>query len=313
MPAVLTIAGSDSGGGAGIQADLKTFAALEVFGTSAITCVTAQNPTQVSRVYAIDAHMVAEQIMMVCAGFSLSAAKTGMLYAEPIIRAVAQCVSQYRIPNLVVDPVMMSTSRAQLLRPDSVSTLCWEIMTKALVVTPNLVEAEVLFGSPIPNTEAAKAAARDIAERFKTACLVKGGHLKSEVGGRKSEVGSRPASPLSPQATPRRGKSEVGCQKLAPRRAGSEVGDKKSGKASGRRSGGDVVDVLYWQGKILEFRCPRVDTTETHGTGCTHSAALTAFLAKGDPLPKAIEKAQRFVHDALKNAVAVGKHHTLGW
>jgi len=261
LPAVLTIAGSDSGGGAGVQADLKTFAALDVFGTCAIACVTAQNPSKVSRIYAIEPRMVAEQIMMVCSGFSLAAAKIGMLYSEPVIRAVAQCVSQYRIPNLVVDPVMMSSSLDQLLRPDSVSVLCWEIITKAVVVTPNLVEAEVLFGRPIPSLEAAKEAARDIAERFKTACVVKGGHLKPE--------------------------------------------SKKAGKT--------VVDVLYLKGKIHEFKCPRVDVTETHGTGCTFSAALTAYLAKGKTLPKAVEEAQQYVHDALKNSVSVGTHHPLGW
>ena len=274
FPAVLTIAGSDSGGGAGIQADLKTFAALDVFGTSAIACVTAQNPSKVSRIYSIEARMVAEQIMMVCSGFSLAAAKIGMLYAEPVIRAVAQCVSQYRIPNLVVDPVMMSSSRDQLLRPDSVSVLCWELLTKAVVVTPNLVEAEVLFGRPIPSLEAAKEAARDIAERFKTACVVKGGHLKSEIRDQRSKVSKKQIS---------------------------------------KSAGGNVVDVLYWKGKIHEFKCPRVDVTETHGTGCTFSAALTAFLAKGKTLPKAVEEAQKYVHDALKNSVSVGTHHPLGW
>lgn len=263
LPVVLTIAGSDSGGGAGIQADLKTFAALDVFGTSAIACVTAQNPTKVARVYSIDARMVAEQIMMVCSAFPVAATKTGMLYAEPIIRAVSQCVSQYRIPNLVVDPVMMSTTRDQLLRPDSVSVLCWELITKAVVVTPNLVEAEVLFGRPIPSLEAAKEAARDIAERFKTACVVKGGHLKPE--------------------------------------------------AKGKKAAKNVVDVLYWKGKIHEFKCPRIDTVETHGTGCTFSAALTACLAKGKSLAKAVEESQRYVHDALKSSVSVGKHQALGW
>jgi hydroxymethylpyrimidine/phosphomethylpyrimidine kinase len=270
LPVVLTIAGSDSGGGAGIQADLKTFAALDVFGTSAVTCVTAQNPSQVSRIYSIDARMVAEQIMAVCAGFPVAAAKTGMLYCEAIIRAVAQCVNQYRLSQLVVDPVMMSTSRAQLLRPDSVSVLCWELMTRATVVTPNLVEAEVLFGKPIPSVEAAKEAARDIAERFKTACVVKGGHLK----------------------------------------AGQESG---AGKKKSDKGAKNVVDVLYWKGKIREFKCPRVDTSETHGTGCMFSAALTAFLAKGKTLDKAVEEAQKHVHHALKNSVSVGKHHALGW
>ena len=262
LPVVLTIAGSDSGGGAGVQADLKTFASLDVFGTSAITCVTAQNPSKVSRIYSIDARMVAEQIMMICSGFPLAAAKVGMLYSEPIIRAVAQCVSQYRIPQLVVDPVMMSSSRAQLLRPDSVSALCWELMTKATVVTPNLVEAEVLFGRPIASIEAAKEAARDIAERFKTACVVKGGHLKPE--------------------------------------------------ARGKKGGKNVVDVLYVKGKIHEFKCPRVDAVETHGTGCVFSAAVTAFLARGKTLLKAVEESQRFVHDALKNSKSAGPYQVLG-
>jgi hydroxymethylpyrimidine kinase/phosphomethylpyrimidine kinase len=180
LPVAMTIAGSDSGGGAGIQADLKTFAALGVFGTSAITCITAQNPREVSAIQAIDADMVARQIKAVCEEFPVAAAKTGMLYSVSIIRAVAAADVRQGIPVLVVDPVMVATSGARLLQPDAMDALCSELLPQARVITPNLQEAEILCGHAITSVEALRGAAAEIGDKFDVACVVKGGHLLGE-------------------------------------------------------------------------------------------------------------------------------------
>lgn len=177
MPVALTIAGSDSGGGAGIQMDLKTFLALDVFGTSAITCLTAQNTDEVRGISAAAPGMVALQIRTVCEGFPLSAAKTGMLYSAAIINAVAKAVKLSKIPVLVVDPVMIATSGALLLKEDAIKVLCSRLLPMATVITPNVGEAEILCGHQIPSLKELKSAAREIGERFKTACVVKGGHV----------------------------------------------------------------------------------------------------------------------------------------
>jgi len=180
LPVALTIAGSDSGGGAGIQADLKTFAALDVFGTSAITCVTAQNPSAVTGVMPVDPEMVAQQIKAACDGFPVKAAKTGMLFNADIIKRVATADIRQGIPILVVDPVMIATSGARLLQEDAIEVLCEELLPQARVITPNLHEAEILAGHPISSVEELRSTAREIGDRFDVACVVKGGHLASE-------------------------------------------------------------------------------------------------------------------------------------
>lgn len=248
------MAGSDSGGGAGIQADLKVFHALGAFGTTAITCITAQNPDGVTGVAAISAAMVRRQIAAVCDGFPVAAAKTGMLYSRPIIRAVAACVRERRLPNLVVDPVMVATSGARLLRDDAVAALCADLLPLATVITPNLPEAEALCGRPIRSLRAMKVAARELAERFGTACALKGGHLP----------------------------------------------------------GREVIDLLYFGGICHEWRSPRVKAAETHGTGCTFSAAVAAFLARGLALPDAVERGRALVIRALRRPLHTGTHRPLG-
>lgn len=175
--AALTIAGSDSSGGAGLQADLKTFSALGVYGASAVTCVTAQNPAGVSAIQALDPHTVKEQIRKVCEAFPVGAAKTGMLYSAEIIRAVAQADVEFGIPVLVVDPVMVASSGARLLQADAIDALCNELLPAARVVTPNLHEAEIILGRSISTESELRAAARDIGEKFDVACVLKGGHL----------------------------------------------------------------------------------------------------------------------------------------
>ena len=179
VPAILTIAGSDSGGGAGIQADLKTFGALDCFGLSAITCVTAQNPDEVRGVEPLTPEMVRSQIAAVCAAFPVAAAKTGMLYSAEIITAVAEAVTEFGIPRLVVDPVMISTSKKPLLREDAAAALREKLLPKAMLITPNLPEAEALSGGTINSLQELREAAAELGRQYQTACVLKGGHLDS--------------------------------------------------------------------------------------------------------------------------------------
>jgi hydroxymethylpyrimidine/phosphomethylpyrimidine kinase len=255
VPVALTIAGSDSGGGAGIQADLKTFASLGVFGTSAITCLTAQNPDRVDGVEEVSPAMVARQIRTVCAGFPVAAAKTGMLFSAPIIRAVAREADRCGFRRLVVDPVMISTSGARLLRDDAVAALCRELLPLATVITPNLPEAEALLGERIVSIEDMKAAAEALTRRFGCASVVKGGHCE----------GSR------------------------------------------------VHDLLFDGRRMTVLTSPRLKVRETHGTGCTFSAALAANLAAGRGLADAFREAKGYVAAALRNATRAGRHSPLGW
>ncbi len=179
---LLTIAGSDSGGGAGIQADLKTFAALGAFGTSAITAITAQNPEGITAIQGIEPRVVDEQIRQVARYFTIAGAKTGMLYSAEIVRAVAEAWAEISpAPPLVVDPVIVATSGAKLLRDDAIAALCERILPRATLVTPNLDEAALLLGRPLRAREDLEPAARALHERFGVAVLVKGGHLQNSL------------------------------------------------------------------------------------------------------------------------------------
>jgi hydroxymethylpyrimidine/phosphomethylpyrimidine kinase len=177
MRIALTVAGSDSGGGAGIQADLKTFHALGVFGTSAITCLTAQHPGRLSAVFTLTPEFVSEQMDRVFEAFPVRGAKTGMLYEAAIIAAVAGNFRARKFRRLVVDPVMVASSGARLLEPSAIDCLKAELLPLAAVVTPNLAEAEVLCGGTIRSLAELRAAARELAGRFHVPFLVKGGHL----------------------------------------------------------------------------------------------------------------------------------------
>ncbi len=179
IPVTLTIAGSDSGGGAGIQADLKTFCALGVFGTSAITCITAQNPDAVTGIEAVSSKLITAQIKAVTSGFPVAATKTGMLFSADVIHAVAKTLKRVNCGPLVVDPVMVSTSGTRLLKLDAMEALFREILPLATVITPNLNEAEILAGCKITSLKALQKAALIISKRFGTPCLAKGGHLAS--------------------------------------------------------------------------------------------------------------------------------------
>ena len=173
----LTVAGSDSGGGAGIQADLKTFYAQGVFGASVITCVTAQNPDRVSAVQAIEPRVVAEQMDRVFEAFRMGGAKTGMLYDASIIKTVADGFARRKFRKLVVDPVMVASSGALLLKKDAIRVLKTELLPQAALVTPNLAEAEVLSQRSIRTLDDLRETARTLVEDSGVPFLVKGGHL----------------------------------------------------------------------------------------------------------------------------------------
>ncbi len=173
----LTVAGSDSGGGAGIQADLKTFHAQGVFGTSAVACITAQNPDRVTAVQVLAPRLVAEQMDRVFEAFPIRAAKTGMLYDAAVIAAVACGFARRKFRNVVVDPVMVASSGARLLKSDAITALATRLFPQAAVVTPNLAEAEVLVRGSIRTIDEIRVAARLLAEKHSVPFLVKGGHL----------------------------------------------------------------------------------------------------------------------------------------
>jgi len=249
MKRALTIAGSDSGGGAGIQADLKTFGALGVFGTSAITAVTAQNTVGVTRIQEIDPDVVAAQIDAVADDIGFDAVKTGMLASPRILEAVAAALKRHKAPNLVVDPVMVSKSGTRLLKEESVGALKTRLLPLAEIVTPNIPEAEVLSGRTIADVEAMRDAARRIIELGPRRVVIKGGHAE----------------------------------------------------------GPNVVDLYYDGQRFEEFKAERVVTRSTHGTGCTYSAAIAAYLAHGLPPLDAVARAKEFLTAALLSAPDIGK------
>ncbi len=249
VPVALTIAGSDSGAGAGIQADLKTFAALGVYGASAITAITAQNTLGVAAVFELPPDMVAAQIDAVVEDMGTDAVKTGMLASAEIIAVVAERVQRHGLGNLVVDPVMVAKSGHPLLRADAVDALRRLLLPLATVVTPNLPEAEVLLGRTIVTEEEMAAAAREIASLGARAVVVKGGH----------------------------------------------------------RPGPEAVDLLYWEGRVQRLVAPRIETSATHGTGCTFASAIAAGLARGLDVPEAVVRAKEYLTEALRRAYPVGQ------
>ncbi|HEY2596876.1 MAG TPA: bifunctional hydroxymethylpyrimidine kinase/phosphomethylpyrimidine kinase [Candidatus Dormibacteraeota bacterium] len=181
LPVALTIAGSDSGGGAGIQADLKTFAALGVHGTSAITAITAQNTLTVTDIFELPIQTITAQIAVIVSDFDVRAAKTGMLASAEIIDGVAVAITKSRIKNLVVDPVMVAKGGARLLHEDAVASLRQRLIPLAAVITPNLPEAEVILGRQVRTLTERRGAARDLVALGARAAVVKGGHAEGDV------------------------------------------------------------------------------------------------------------------------------------
>jgi len=242
MKQVLTIAGSDSGGGAGIQADLKTFAALGVFGTSAITALTAQNTVRVEGVHAIPPDFIARQIDAIVKDIGTDATKTGMLSNRRIIETVAAKIREHGLQPLVVDPVMMAKSGDALLEPEARDALISSLLPLATVVTPNLPEAEILCGFEVTDMAGMRRAARAIHALGPRCVVVKGGHL---------------------------------------------------------RDPGFSTDLFYDGERFEELSEPRVDSRNTHGTGCTFASAIAARLALGDEVLDAVRAAKRYVTGIL--------------
>jgi hydroxymethylpyrimidine/phosphomethylpyrimidine kinase len=251
LPVALTIAGSDSGGGAGIQADLKTFAAFGVHGTSAITAVTAQNTVTVSQIYELPIRMIRAQIDAVVDDIGVQAAKTGMLASAEIIEAVAAAIREHGIRNLVVDPVMVAKGGARLLHSDAIASLFRHLLPLAAVVTPNIPEAEVLLGRALVTLDDRRQAARDLVELGPRVAVVKGGHSEET----------------------------------------------------------EAIDI-YWDGSnLVELAGRRINTKNTHGSGCVFSAAITAGLAKGQEPLEAVRAAKAFINGAIKHSLELGKGH----
>ncbi|HSV31230.1 MAG TPA: bifunctional hydroxymethylpyrimidine kinase/phosphomethylpyrimidine kinase [Atribacteraceae bacterium] len=249
MKKVLTIAGSDSGGGAGIQADLKTFCAFGVYGMTAITAVTAQNTQTVNTVLPLSPELVKEQIAMVMEDIGVDAVKTGMLFSSEIIGVVADLMQYYRVQRLVVDPVMVSKSGKLLLQREAMITLQERLLPLAYLVTPNLAEAEVMTGLSLTQVEEMEEACRVLHRRGAANVLLKGGHLP----------------------------------------------------------GKDLVDVLFDGTRSILYSGKRIPTHNTHGTGCTYSAALCALFALGYELPEAITTAREYLTTVITYALDLGQ------
>ena len=267
MQVALTIAGSDSGGGAGIQADLKTFAARSVFGVSVITAITAQNTLEVSSVFEPPVEIIAAQFDAVCSDFEIRAAKIGMLASVEIIEVVAAKIQQWRIPLIVLDPVMVAKGGDRLLHENAVQALVEKILPLAHIVTPNLPEAEVLFQSKIMDGRSRDRAAQFIWEAAWDAregkdqdfyVLIKGGHIVE----------------------------------------GGQAGDLETAE-----------DVLFDGAGYREYSAPRIESENTHGTGCTFSAAICAELAKGQSIPDAVAAAKEYISRAIEQAPQIGHGH----
>jgi hydroxymethylpyrimidine/phosphomethylpyrimidine kinase len=249
FPITLTIAGSDSGGGAGVQADLKTFSSLATFGTTVFTCLTAQNPDGVTGIYEISPDFVSSQLQAVSSYFPIKSAKTGMLYSKDIIKSVASFFYENPDIQLVLDPVMVATSGAKLLKDDAIQSLIEDLIPLAKIITPNLDEASLLLGENIHQYDQLVPMAKKLFEKYNVPILLKGGHL--------------------PNATV-------------------------------------ATDVLFDGMSTFEYSKPYLKEKHTHGTGCTYSAAITAFLAHGKNLAEAVGSAKEYLHLSLEDDILTG-------
>ncbi len=252
----LTIAGSDPSGGAGIQADLKTFAAQGVFGTSALTALTAQNTTGVRAVHLVPVAFVLAQIEAVLDDLAVRSVKTGMLATTDIVTAVAAMAADGRLPALVVDPVMVASSGDRLLEASAERAYVELLLPHAIVLTPNVDEAQVLLGDTITTLIEQREAARALAALGPRTVVVKGGHAVTGTGH-------------------------------------------------------EAVDVVWTEGAMFELRHPRIDTSNTHGTGCSFAAAVAARLAHGEHVVEAVATAKAYVSRAVAGGAAwqLGRGH----
>lgn len=252
---VLTIAGSDSGGGAGIQADTKTISACGCFATTAITAITAQNTLGVSDIHPIPVASIKSQIIAVLEDIGTDSIKIGMLHNSECIIGVNEALAQFQIKNIVLDPVMVATSGNRLLEKEAIQTLKEILMPNVRVITPNIPEAEILLGTEIKLQQDLPKYARQLSEKYKTSVLLKAGHLSDDT----------------------------------------------------------LIDIFYnvETNEIIELKSKRVYSQNTHGTGCTLSSALAAFLAQGLELNEAVKKAKDYINNALITGVdySIGKGH----
>ncbi len=243
-PVALAIAGSDSSSGAGMQADLKTFAAHGVYGVNALTAVVAEVPGEVARFEATDPTLLGHQLNSVASHFSIAAAKTGMLANAENVAVTADFVSRHRSIPLVIDPVIFATAESQLLSNDGVEKMKADLLPLALIATPNLPEAEALLGRPIQTAAELADSPRQLFERYGCGFLVKGGHFSD---------------------------------------------------------GKTITDYAWLNGELVSFSHPRIEVADTHGTGCTLSAAICANLATNKPLPEAVGEAINYLTRCLAN------------
>ncbi|ARK29401.1 bifunctional hydroxymethylpyrimidine kinase/phosphomethylpyrimidine kinase [Halalkalibacter krulwichiae] len=245
----LTIAGSDSGGGAGIQADLKTFQELDAFGMSVITALTAQNTLGVHGVFPQTLEAIEAQLEAVLSDIGADAVKTGMLFSPEIISLVAQKLTEYKVSNIVVDPVMIAKGGASLLQEEAIRALIDDLLPIATVITPNLPEAAKILGiEEMKTLDEMKEAAINLHKLGPKYVVLKGGHLMN----------------------------------------------------------GPAIDLLFDGETIYELRTERIETTHTHGTGCTFAAAIAAELAKGSSIKSAVETAKAFITAAITSSLAIG-------
>lgn len=254
VPRVLSIAGSDSGGGAGIQADLKTFAALGCYGMTAITALTAQNTVGVRAIEGVSASFLQAQIAAVVEDIGVDAVKIGMLHAPEIVDAVVWAIDTYRLTNVVLDPVMVATSGDTLIENETIDRLVAELFPRATVVTPNLDEAALLLGRALTNADDLEAAAADLLQRGAAAVLLKGGHLPGDMVTDLLAIRNEPSA--------------------------------------------------YW----IRLTGERIASNNVHGTGCTLSSAIAAFMAIGQTLEEAVQSA----HGWVRGAIAAGAHVRIG-
>lgn len=250
MKTALTIAGSDSGGGAGIQADLKTFSAHGVYGMSVITAITAQNTQGVFGVQDVTPDIIKKQIEAIFDDLPVNAVKIGMVSVVETIQVIANCLKKYQPQNIVLDPVMISKSGYDLLQPDASQALIEQLIPLATIVTPNIPEAERITNKNITTYEDMKKAAKLIVEMGARYALIKGGHLDT-----------------------------------------------------------DPVDILFDGQEYHYFESKRIQTNNTHGTGCTLSSSIAANLANGLTIEHAVEGSKAYITTAIEHALAIGKGH----
>jgi hydroxymethylpyrimidine/phosphomethylpyrimidine kinase len=262
IPVVMTIAGSDSGAGAGIQADLKTISALGVYGTSVITAITAQNTCGVRGIHSIPLEMIEQQFVALTSDFNVKSIKTGMLQGVDVVDLVSKCISESKIENYVLDTVMVATSGDKLVFEDTVQALISKLFPLAKIITPNIYEAEILLNRKINNLDEMQKAALDLLKFNSYSVLLKGGHLQFDD------------------------------------EKNFNNNDKKNDNSKKNQKIFDVFVTVEQTSPII-FENEKIITNNVHGTGCTLSAAIATFLAKGQNLETAIKNSENYIHKAI--------------